>query len=167
MQFCPANVSQVRGFPRWLRILAVAAVPAAALSSCMVGPNYSQPDVTVQENWIQHRADSKDIGPAPDGYWWKSFRDPVLDRLVEMACDNNLSLQAAGARIFQARAQLNQAKGNLFPQDQALSGQLGYRRLNKGSFDTGYDVLNKLLPSIDPNIFTDQILFSASWEIDF
>jgi outer membrane protein TolC len=144
----------------------------------MVGPDYSQPNVSVQEKWIQHRDDAKSGGPSPDSAWWESFRDPVLNRLVDMACRNNLSLQAAGARIFQARAQLNQSRGNLFPQDQALSGGIEYLRIKSDS-RSGGDVLpnglipsfdpnlSSLFPSVDPDFFLDNVLFAASWEIDF
>ncbi len=157
-----------------------AAIVCLTFPSCMVGPDYSQPDVSLQRNWIQRRDVAKSAGPSPDSAWWKAFRDPVLNRLVDMACRNNLSLQAAGARIFQARAQFNQSKGNLLPQDQALSGGIDYRRINVNSQSSG-DVLpgglvssldpnlGRLLPSldIDPNIFADDALFAASWEIDF
>ena len=40
----------------------------------------------------------------PRGEWWKAFRDPVLDGLVAAADRNNAGIQAAAARLAQARA---------------------------------------------------------------
>ena len=40
----------------------------------------------------------------PRGEWWKAFRDPVLDDLVAAAERSNASIQAAAARLAQARA---------------------------------------------------------------
>lgn len=41
---------------------------------------------------------------APRGDWWKAFSDPVLDDLVARADSRNASIQAAAARLAQARA---------------------------------------------------------------
>ena len=45
----------------------------------------------------------------PRGEWWKAFADPVLDALVERAARNNTSIQAAAARLAQARALVRSA----------------------------------------------------------
>ena len=65
-----------------------------------------------------------------DASWWKTFKDPVLNNLIEVAYRNNLTQQIAGVRILQARAQLNASIGNLFPQQQGLSGALNYTKLS-------------------------------------
>jgi len=41
----------------------------------------------------------------------ESFHDPVLNRLIKTGYADNLSRQAAGVRILQARAHLNQSIG--------------------------------------------------------
>jgi outer membrane protein, multidrug efflux system len=38
------------------------------------------------------------------GEWWKAFQDPVLDELIAAANRNNAGIQAAAARLAQARA---------------------------------------------------------------
>jgi outer membrane protein TolC len=70
--------------------------------------------------------------------------------LIEVAYRNNLSLQIAGVRVLQARAQLNRSIGNLFPQQQALSGALNYSKLDKSP------------PGLTSDFTMDQVLFSAS-----
>ena len=127
---------------------AAAALLLGLLTSCMVGPNYQTPNAKVAG---QFQADP--VGPdkpvnAADACWWKGLNDPVLDGLIETAYSNNLSLQIAGVRVLGARAQLNQSIGNLFSQQQGLSSGLNHTKLNS-------------------DYLTDQVMFSASWEIDF
>ncbi|MBV8464735.1 MAG: efflux transporter outer membrane subunit [Burkholderiales bacterium] len=44
----------------------------------------------------------------PQGEWWKVFADPTLDNLIARADRDNLSIQAASARLSQARALFKQ-----------------------------------------------------------
>ena len=117
----------------------------------MVGPDYKTPASDVAPGWLPSPGVEEKPLNAADAYWWKIFQDPVLDRLVETAYRSNLSLQIAGARVLQARAQLNQSIGNLFPQQQGISGAIAYDR-------TG--------TPITVNRWDDNLLFSATWEID-
>jgi outer membrane protein TolC len=89
-------------------------------------PNFHLPRSSVEGQWVQKQAVSEHSYGAAEVYWWRRFRDPVLNRLIEKAYANNLSLQIAGVRILQARAKLNAAIGNLFPQQQGASGGLSY-----------------------------------------
>ncbi len=140
-----------------LSLLVVALVLSAA--SCKVGPNYSTPTAKVASQWQANPAVTNQAYSAAEIYWWRMFHDPVLDRLVESAFQGNLSLQVAGVRILEARARLNKSIGNLFPQQQALSGQVNYTRLNDG--------LVTQIPGINRDYLSDQVLFAATWEIDF
>jgi len=124
--------------------------------SCKVGPDYTTPRASVAGQWTGLPASA---GDAAEVYWWRHFNDPVLDSLIRSACAHNLSLQAAGVRVLETRAKLNKTIGNLFPQQQAVSGQLNYSRLNDGTL-TG-------LPGVDRDYFQDEALFAATWEIDF
>jgi NodT family efflux transporter outer membrane factor (OMF) lipoprotein len=151
----------------------------------MVGPNYSTPKSKVEVAWVDSGVVSGKAQNAADRLWWKNFHDPVLNRLVEIAYANNPSLQAAGVKILQARAELSGTIGNLFPQQQGISGGVNYYYLppsdsgnNSSQFQPGtplgtalsQDLSNNFNRSgfqIGPNLFTDQVLFSSSWEIDF
>jgi NodT family efflux transporter outer membrane factor (OMF) lipoprotein len=126
--------------------------------SCKVGPNYSTPKAPVAVQWTDASAlTNRPYGPA-EVFWWRNFEDPVLNELVETAYRHNLSLQVAGARILEARARLNKSIGNLFPQQQAIVGQVNYLRLNDG--------LTSRIPGTQPDYASDQLLFAASWEVD-
>jgi NodT family efflux transporter outer membrane factor (OMF) lipoprotein len=142
---------------RWTLLAAV--LLGLCFSSCMVGPNYHTPSAKVDAAWPTNSAVSTQPVNPGDAYWWRSFNDETLNTLVELAYSNNLSLQIAGVRVLQARAQLSETIGNLFPQQQGLSGSLNYTRLNSSVVDS--------LPGFTPNYAADQLLFGATWEIDF
>ncbi len=117
----------------------------------MVGPDYVTPKSSVAPDWLPSPAAEEKPLNAADAYWWKVFGDPVLDGLIESAYRSNLTLQIAGARVLQARAQLNQSIGNLFPQQQGLSGAITWNQINT---------------PVTVNRADDNILFVATWEID-
>jgi NodT family efflux transporter outer membrane factor (OMF) lipoprotein len=130
-----------------LSIVAVALAFSAA--SCKVGPNFVTPQAKVAGQWMPTRAiTNRPVGLA-ESFWWRSFEDPTLNELVETAYSNNPSLQIAGVRVLETRASLNKTIGELFPQQQNISGQVGYSR------ERGVDATSA------------EILFGAAWEIDF
>ncbi len=54
--------------------------------------------------------------------WWLSFEDPTLDRLIDQALADNLTLKSAWDRLDQARALARKAGADMVPQ---LSGEVG------------------------------------------
>lgn len=127
------------------------------LTACMmVGPNYKEPKKPVARHWLKKDKDVKEAR-IQDAHWWTVFHDPNLTSLIHQGYQNNLSLQSTGVHVLQARAQLAQAVGSLYPQQQAMMGNLTYNRIGGGSLQT-------LLPS---NFYTALLGFTASWEIDF
>jgi NodT family efflux transporter outer membrane factor (OMF) lipoprotein len=85
------------------------------------------------------------------------FHDPTLTQLIHQGYQHNLTIQSAGASVLQARAQLAQAVGQLYPQQQALTGLYNYNRIGGTS-----------LQSVLPTSFLTALLgFTATWEIDF
>ncbi len=139
----------------WLPLL----LPALLAGACKVGPNYTTPPADVAGQWTPSPAVTNEAPGAAERYWWRHFDDPILEQLVQVAHRNNLSLQVAGVRVLEARAQLSKSIGNLFPQQQAISAGVGYSRLNDGLVST--------VPGVNPDYLSDQILFAATWEIDF
>lgn len=127
------------------------------LSACtMVGPDFKAPPVRVADHWQGYRATAKEM-PPQDAHWWDTFHDPTLASLVKQGYRNNLSLQMAGVRVLQARAQLAQSIGEFYPQQQGLAGNYTYQRIGGGT-------LNGLIPS---SIKSAELGFSSTWEIDF
>jgi len=110
------------------------------LSACAaVGPEYVQPEAPLPDAWQMSPA-----GLKATEYelvdWWEAFNDPVLDDLVSRAHQQNLTLELAGLRVLESRAQLGIATGAQYPQQQAASG--GVNRIspseNAGQGDTNF-----------------------------
>ena len=135
----------------------------------MVGPNFQTPQTPEVTQWVSANQLIADTGSgmtsrsAPVANWWQTFRDPVLDQLVEDAYSQNLSLQIAGARVFQARAQLGIATGELYPQQQRVGAGVTYRKVSE-NLQFVSDIERFI--DLDTNFTTSQVGFDAAWEID-
>ena len=126
------------------------------LSACLVGPHYKEPLKKVADHWQKNNAEVK-TARTKNAAWWNVFHDSTLTALIHQGYQNNLSLQSAAVRVLQSRAQLAQAVGNFYPQQQILTGNYTAYRIGGGSLQ---DVL--------PTTFQTALLgFSATWEIDF
>jgi NodT family efflux transporter outer membrane factor (OMF) lipoprotein len=131
------------------------------LSGCMmVGPDYQTPEAPVTDKWLgwSERADkvSPDIRD-----WWRIFHDPVLNKLIDLACEQNLTLMSAGSHVLEARAQLGVAVGELFPQSQQGQGMLRYQRMSQAVPLGAGGASNRLR-----NFWLDALNMQAAWEID-
>ena len=128
------------------------------LQGCtMVGPDYQKPDAPVVAEWIGPDNARVKREPVAQTEWWKIFNDPVLNSLVDKAYQQNLTLQSAGLRILQARAQLGVAIGRFYPQLQEVGG--GYTNVERSR--------NGLFP-VTGNRNSDfyQFGFDVAWELD-
>ncbi|WLI78441.1 efflux transporter outer membrane subunit [Kosakonia sp. H02] len=148
------------------------------LAGCAVGPDYQAPQPQTPARWndpgdasVNSQATSQAINPR----WWKTFKSPQLDSLIERAIAGNLSLQQTVLRIAGAREQINQAGGAFLPSVngslQATRQQLGIEGELK-SHDV-YGQLNDVDPAISGalgaltqpvNLY--QGSFDAQWELD-
>jgi NodT family efflux transporter outer membrane factor (OMF) lipoprotein len=95
-------------------------------------------------------ASALDLPVRPD--WWRQFRDPALDALVDRALEANPDLMVAAARIEQARAQLHLAASRS-KLSLGLGGQGGEER-SINAFGLGVDQAE------------GQGLATASYEVD-
>jgi NodT family efflux transporter outer membrane factor (OMF) lipoprotein len=131
-----------------------------AFAGCMVGPNFQRPKAAVSAKWLDTGDPRVSTESATYREWWKAFDDPVLDRLVELAYRENLSLRSAGVRVLQARAQLGIAIGEIYPQTQQAFGSIQYFRTSDRAA-TGAAFQGSF------NYWQAQIGAQASWEPDF
>ena len=120
----------------------------------MVGPDYVRPQAPIAPSWIEVQPPGN---PAANERWWEIFQDPVLTRLVDLAYKQNLSLRAIGLRVLQAQARRAVTIGELFPQEQTLSGS--YTRSRRSQ--------NSVLGATGPRTVSAwQAGFDAVWELD-
>ena len=89
------------------------------LVGCSVGPNYKRPLTNLPQSF--RGTPGSDIGgPASsaslaDQQWSAIFQDPVLQRLVTEALQNNLDLHIAAQRVLEAQAQVGITRSQQFP----------------------------------------------------
>jgi NodT family efflux transporter outer membrane factor (OMF) lipoprotein len=125
-----------------------------------VGPNYCPPAAPVAEHWIDQADFQQTQKPEILACWWKVFNDPKLNDLIWCAYRQNLTLNEAGFRILQARAQRAIAAGDLFPQTQDMTGS--YQRIS-APFNVPLTA-----PLTTPGFYDHWSYdFNLSWELDF
>ena len=97
------------------------------MSSCVnVGPDFVSPETDAPPGWSEELAAGLIAEPPKLGNWWLMFNDPVLNGLVALSHRNNNTLEIAGVRILEARAQLGIATGLQYPQSQIAAGDATY-----------------------------------------
>lgn len=122
-----------------------------SLAGCMVGPDFERPQSSTNQQWQGQSASqfteavelvrNAQINPVQ---WWQQFNDPTLNALLDAAARQNLSLQSAALRIYQARAQLGISDATLLP---TVGAAGSYSQGNSSS--------------------TTSALLQLNWELDF
>ena len=138
--------------------LALALIPAVA--GCAVGPDFATPTAPVAAKYLEWRNGA--IGTSKEEYrnWWTVFHDPVLNRLIEIAYNQNLTLLAAGTQVLQARAQLGIEVGELYPQQQQGEGFTNYNRPSHADAAAA--------PQVNlSNYWQSALGATATWQLDF
>ncbi|MFZ1429101.1 MAG: efflux transporter outer membrane subunit [Geminicoccaceae bacterium] len=137
------------------------ALAASLLTGCsMVGPDFTTPEAKLNPNWLDSGQSRIAAEPTENGQWWLAFKDPALTRLVELAYTQNLSLQEAGVRVFQSRAQLGIAIGQEYPQTQQAVGSITRERESARSAGAPEGDASAL------EYTSNSLGVQASWEID-
>ncbi|MBL6987054.1 MAG: efflux transporter outer membrane subunit [Methylobacter sp.] len=132
-----------------------------------VGPDYKPPVIPVPQQWTETTANTGSQ-PIQADKWWKTFNDPVLNKLISEAIDSNLDLKLTLKRVKDARVLRSAtiaaglpslgAKSNIsrrFNNSSSSGSQTG-----TSSAGSGFGVGNQLI-----NIFS--LGFDAQWELDF
>lgn len=99
-----------------MKQIAVAAW-ALVLAGCALGPDYRRPAIGTPPAYRGEVAGSSS-GPEQslgDEKWWRLFEDPVLQRLIRTALQQNFDVRIAAARVLQAQAELGITRANQFP----------------------------------------------------
>jgi len=140
--------------------LAVLAVGCTA-----VGPDFQRPEATTAETWLQAEDERVDTTRAEYEDWWKVFEDPALDQLIDRAYNDNLSLQVAGLRILEARAQLGFATGLKYPQSQSVGASF-VRSKSSENAPPFSNLPGDVADRIDTSVNFWSTSFDIAWEAD-
>lgn len=127
------------------------------LSACMMGPDYVKPEQKTSGEWAtEHTQTGEEV--APLSAWWKSFDDPVLDKLIAETAAHNLDIRIAVANIERARALRQGAVAPFFPRvDATASGtRQGFSAATQR---------NRVNPEQERDDFDASL--DAAWELDF
>jgi NodT family efflux transporter outer membrane factor (OMF) lipoprotein len=130
------------------------------IAACTVGPDFVTPLAPLADKFRD--VDNRSIRSADLEYqnWWDGFHDPTLNRLIQIAYSQNLTLLSAGTRVLQAPAVLGVAIGVSYPQVQQGTGSIIYNRTSAATPLSA--------PNATPSYFwTDALAAQAAWELDF
>jgi multidrug efflux system outer membrane protein len=138
---------------------------ASLLSGCDLGPAYHRPSLDVPSAYRATPETAAAAWPSVD--WWRGFRSPELNMLIEQARVQNFDIAAAIARVRQADAQVRIAGATLLP---ALSGTANASWQHQG-LGTGSSRIGTTVRSTGSNASIDLHSYSigldASYELDF
>jgi NodT family efflux transporter outer membrane factor (OMF) lipoprotein len=83
----------------------------------MVGVDYKTPQAKAPTGYGESHAGptTRAAEPVDLAVWWRTFKDPELNSLINRAINDNNTFLQAQARVRQARAQLGVEWGNEFP----------------------------------------------------
>jgi NodT family efflux transporter outer membrane factor (OMF) lipoprotein len=153
---------------------ALAAILAAALSACTVGPDFTPPAAPSTTRYTspgEGPASEAVAGPAVPAQtvalgekvaaeWWTLFRSPEIDALVKEAIVDSPTLESATARLTSAQEAVAAASGALYPQVD-FSASVTRGKISAASFG-----LNPDFARLPPNYNAYQLGPTVSYALD-
>lgn len=129
------------------------------ISGCAaVGPEYRQPESPLAPDWYDAEVDGLTLTVEQQVRWWELLNDPALNRLIAAARADNNTLEAAGLRVLEARAQAGIAQGSRFPQTQVVAGSAAAVSASENAANTAAGDLE--FEQFDLGV-------AVAWELDF
>jgi NodT family efflux transporter outer membrane factor (OMF) lipoprotein len=155
--------ARTRSFPSdrrsGVRALLLASAAVLPLAACKVGPDFVPPKASVADQWMELGDSSVKTQGQELEQWWTVYHDPTLDRLIDLAYHQNLTLMAAGTRVLEARAVLGINIGEFYPQTQQIGGNVGYNQASQ--VDPSSNPLHEL-----ENYWRASVGVQVGWELD-
>jgi NodT family efflux transporter outer membrane factor (OMF) lipoprotein len=136
----------------------------ALLAGCAAGPKYRPPATELQplHNAAAIAARLPAAGAPALDTWWQGFNDPELTRIVERALKQNLDLQAAWARVQQARAVAKEAGARRLPYGDLNAQTQTFHQSLEGPVGR----FGPALPGYSRDQAYNDLNVGASWEAD-
>lgn len=135
---------------------------ATALAGCSLAPTYERPAAPVEAAYPTGPAYERGPaqgqgvqGAAADVGWRDFFRDPLLQRLIELSLSGNRDLRVAALNVEAARAQYRIQRAEVLPTFGG-AGQASAQRTPGDLTQSGNPVISR----------SYQVGVAASWEID-
>lgn len=125
------------------------------LCSCRLGPDYAKPEIKVVDTYHAGKTDIVKYCDVEKD-WWKSFKDPVLNNLIDDAIKHNHDIKIALASINEAKALRGIKEADFLPDFEA-SASASREGVSKRAAS--------FIRESERNIFNADL--DASWELDF
>lgn len=144
------------------KLLLLAAVVAFFLGGCTLAPKYERPAAPVPAQWPTGAAYSKTmstevVAKMPDLQWREFIADLRLQKVIEMALNNNRDLRVAALNVERARALYGIQRAELLPTVNAI-GSMYKGRVPADLTNNGTETTSEQY-SVNLGVI--------SWEIDF
>lgn len=134
------------------------------LSGCTMAPRYTRPDSPVPEKWggkagdiVAAKQPDSSASMAPELKWRAYFVNPKMQKLIELALNNNRDLRVAALNIEKSRAQYQIKRADLLPTINA-TGSATIQRLPASVSSSGRATISRQ--------YNANLGFSA-YELDF
>ena len=119
-----------------------------SLGGCAVGTDYKAPEPPLLGEWSSAESQATSQDPI-NAQWWAVFKDPLLERYITQAIDNNNNLKIALANVRRARALRAEQGGALWPElgtdagaarskTSGAAGSVGSGQI-RNTYDAGFD----------------------------
>ncbi|NOH78637.1 efflux transporter outer membrane subunit [Vibrio sp. RE86] len=146
---------------------------ALVLTGCAVGPNYTEPTVSMAESYLY--SDSQEL--ADNDYWWMHFNDQTLDTMVMDVQRQNIPLQMAAKRINMANSYKSVVESFKVPTINVGAGYYNYQlSKNDSLLGPALNPLGESVASLPPQLSNATVLdnqhdggfvgASIAWEMD-
>jgi outer membrane protein, multidrug efflux system len=114
---------------------------AAVLGGCTLTPHYERPQSPVPNGWpadthssTRRSGATTPVASADQIGWRDFFTDPQLERLIEIALENNRNLRIAVLNVAASQAQFRVQRGVLFPAISATGSEFVDKFPTNGAF---------------------------------
>ncbi|NTZ82337.1 efflux transporter outer membrane subunit [Burkholderia metallica] len=149
-----------------MRVTSCASLVAllVVLPGCMLGPTYRPPDAAslkIPAAW--HATLPHDGSVVALAHWWRQFDDPALTALIDAAQADSPTIDAALARIRQARASRATSVAGLLPK---LDGIASFNRSNANTQAVTSNDVSQSTSVQSGELDTSRAGLQASWELD-
>ncbi|MCC6136813.1 MAG: efflux transporter outer membrane subunit [Candidatus Contendobacter sp.] len=135
-----------------MRKTLIAVALGVALTGCSVGPVYERPEVPVPAQWQVNIQQANDFANTT---WWNQFNDPELNRLIQIALEQNKDLLIATARVQEYMGRYGVTRAAQFPQI-GVNADGSRTRYGENTVPTGTELTSN----------SYQINLGASFELD-
>ncbi|HEX4050083.1 MAG TPA: efflux transporter outer membrane subunit [Steroidobacteraceae bacterium] len=139
----------------------------ATLAGCVVGPDYHAPQLALPSSYA-HAAPPATVPSSPAApttglnRWWEEFNDPELSRIIRRTQQQNLDLEAALARVREARANARESGARLWPEGALQAGVLREEQSVEGPIGT----IAHALPGYSRQQTVYDLSAGVNWEAD-